>query len=287
MFRSTRLLKCGVNSKVAICNYVSDCQIRGVLFSYDSSYFFLFHLINAHLFSWCASLFQIAPSLIHWQAAPVSQAGSASVTNPPVGLFIRQSGHLTIYHLASSWQPRKRKWCSSQRPLSPISPLITKVCYSSRAFALGETPREFDWQAWVVLALAPFKVWLRISLLLQWYLFVTAYSKPATSLPISQSFIDTDLANSSLLLFGQGRLLIKSFTIAHPSKMMQTLSTKWPSLSIEGGDKLQKNYLTDKFQMPAAATVAQVSRRRTCRQRTANYCKTLITMSLSIDSWPG
>jgi len=72
---------------------------------------------------------------IHKQAASQWQSSMPSYSYGPV--------MWQPVSVVSFWHPRKCKWWSSQRPLSPVRWLTAKVCLSLCAFTLGETLREF------------------------------------------------------------------------------------------------------------------------------------------------
>lgn len=107
---------------------------------------------------------------IHKQAASQWQSWKPSYSYGPV-MWQPAS-------VASLRHPRKCKWCSSQRPLSPVRCLTPKVCLSLCAFALGETLREF-WRSGQVLRWR-LAIHNRISLpnASPWNLFETVFSKP-------------------------------------------------------------------------------------------------------------
>jgi len=82
--------------------------------------------------------------------------------------------------VASLRHPRKCKWCSSQRPLSPVRCLTPKVCLSLCAFALGETLREFLRSGHVLRRHLTIRYRISLPNASPWYPFGTVFSKPAS-----------------------------------------------------------------------------------------------------------
>ena len=115
-----------------------QCEIMWVIDKFEKSYFYrlplflsLFRsLIHVRLFFEVCFLIDLnsdCSSLIYWQAAPVSQAGSASMTL----VMPKSSMAWWLDNLSSTWQAPDNPRCTSgrysQRLLSSVS-LLTKVC---------------------------------------------------------------------------------------------------------------------------------------------------------------
>ena len=168
-----------------------QCEIMWVIDKFEEFYFYTAPLISFLSFITssmriCLCFFtyiQIASSLIPWQAASVSQAGSISDHSPSQNL------PMAFWSLDSppTWQaPDSQGGASghsSQRPLPPVShrgwhqgmSFFTRFCSRWNATRIRIMSQ--------IGAGAPFLRFKRISLpnIAQWYHFMTVYSKPAPS----------------------------------------------------------------------------------------------------------